>query len=57
MVFGHNYKEDKAALDKAYNFFSIEMYNKYGALPRPHVAKDIVPGNDGWFDTSNKKNY
>lgn len=54
MVFGHNYKEDKAALDKAYRF-SVEMYNKYGALPRPHVAKDIVPGNDGWFDSNNKK--
>lgn len=53
MVFGHNYIEDKIALEKAYQF-SVEMFKKYSALPRPHVAKDIVPGNDGWNDSENK---
>ncbi|GBE26116.1 hypothetical protein BMS3Bbin03_00027 [bacterium BMS3Bbin03] len=53
MVFGHNEKEDKIALEKAF-YFSLEMFKKYGALPRPHVSKDIVPGNDGWNHKNNK---
>lgn len=52
MVFGHNNKEDEESLILALKFCE-EMQDKYGALPRPHIAKDIVPGNDGWFDKSN----
>lgn len=54
MVFGHNDKEDESALKLAVSFCK-EMYEKYGAIPRPHVAKDIVPGNDGWNNPKNEK--
>lgn len=52
MVFGHNGKEDESSLQKAVEF-SKTMLAKFGALPRPHIAKDIVPGNDGWNDNRN----
>ncbi len=53
MVFGHNNVEDEESLKLAYEF-SSEMLGRYGALPRPHIAKDIVPGNDGWYNAANK---
>lgn len=53
MVFGHNNKEDEKALELAV-VFCKDMQEKYGASPRPHVAKDIIPGNDGWFNPSNR---
>ncbi len=53
MVFGHNNEEDEESLELALGFCK-DMHNQYGALPRPHVAKDIVPGNDGWFDKKNE---
>merc|ERR1711879_1037156 len=52
MVFGHNNKENEESLRKAYEF-SKDMYYKYGSCPRPHISKDIVPGNDGWADPKN----
>lgn len=52
MVFGHNNKEDENSLEQAVTFCK-DMFEKYGAYPRPHVAKDIVPGNDGWDEESN----
>lgn len=54
MVFGHNNKENEESLRKAYEF-SKDMYYKYGSYPRPHISKDIVPGNDGWTDPNNSK--
>lgn len=47
MVFGHNDMEDETSLKMAYEFCE-DMLDKYQALPRPHIAKDCVPGNDGW---------
>ena len=57
MVFGHNDKEDEDSLLLALKF-CLTMQKKYNARPRPHVAKDIVPGNDGWYSELNesKKN-
>ena len=52
MVFGHNDKEDEKALKKAVDFCK-DMGEKYGAYPRPHVAKEIIPGNDGWLNPKN----
>jgi len=52
MVFGHNNIEDEVALKKAVAFCT-EMCSKYKAVPRPHIAKEIVPGNDGWRDPKN----
>ncbi|MBC8753573.1 hypothetical protein H2O64_02745 [Kordia sp. YSTF-M3] len=53
MVFGHNNKEDRDSLIKAFNFCK-DMLLKYNSLPRPHISKDIVPGNDGWNMKMNK---
>jgi len=53
MVFGHNNIEDEDALNEAVKF-CIDMKYQYEAVPRPHIAKDIVPGNDGWFKEENK---
>lgn len=53
MVFGHNNLEDDKALFLALSFCE-DMQRKYGAVPRPHVAKDIIPGNDGWNDPRNR---
>lgn len=53
MVFGHNDKEDEEALQLALKFCK-DMAKEYGAIPRPHIAKDIVPGNDGWSNSQNQ---
>ncbi len=52
MVFGHPVETEeslKAALD-----FCQEMADKYGAIPRPHVAKHVIPGADEWKNPANK---
>lgn len=49
MVFGHNDHDTRESLELAYTF-SRDMQDKYGAEPRPHVAKSVIPGNDGWSD-------
>lgn len=47
MVFGHNESDTAASLDAAVQFVD-ESRNKFAAVPRPHVAKEVIPGNDGW---------
>lgn len=47
MVFGHNGHDSSKSLDDSVEFVDA-MYRELGAIPRPHVAKDVVPGNDGW---------
>lgn len=54
MVFGYNKYGDEESLHLAYDF-TQDMYERYGAIPRPHIAKDIIPGNDGWRDKKNEK--
>ena len=53
MVFGHNdiEVEEDLRLDVK---FCEDMQNKFGAVPRPHIAKDMVPGNDGWLSPQNE---
>jgi radical SAM superfamily enzyme YgiQ (UPF0313 family) len=51
MVFGHENVDNEDSLRAAYDF-AKEMQDKYGAIPRPHVSKAFVPGNEGW-----KKGY
>ncbi len=53
MVFGHVGVDDADSLERAAEF-GRRMADEHGALPRPHVAKGIVPGNDGWFDPANR---
>ena len=52
MVFGHNSADDAGSLELATNILR-DLKLEYGAIPRPHVAKSVVPGNDGWRDPSN----
>jgi|TARA_Y100000310_G_C20647860_1_gene797661 hypothetical protein len=47
MVFGHVTADDKESLQGAYAV-TKKMVEEYGAIPRPHVAKDFIPGNKGW---------
>ena len=48
MVFGHFDVDTEGSLSLAVEF-TRAMLGEYGALPRPHVAKSVVPGNDGWY--------
>lgn len=52
MVFGHQ-KDTRESIQKAIAF-TKDMAERYGATPRPHVAKDIVPGNEHWRDPVNE---
>lgn len=52
MVFGHEGVDTQETLDLAYDF-TLDMVDRFNARPRPHVAKNIVPGNDGWTDPVN----
>lgn len=46
MVFGHKFEnEEDLRMDEE---FTIDMIKRYGAIPRPHVMKDLIPGNDYW---------
>ncbi len=47
MVFGHDEVDTEHTLKLAYEF-TIDMVENFGAVPRPHVAKAFIPGNDGW---------
>jgi len=54
MVFGHNNLEDEVALNLAVQFCK-DMTKNFDAIPRPHIAKDMVPGNDGWMSPENEE--
>ncbi|MAG60916.1 hypothetical protein CL619_03970 [archaeon] len=49
MVFGHPCADDEYSLEQAHEV-TERVVEKYGAIPRPHVAKEVIPGNDGWVD-------
>jgi hypothetical protein len=51
MVFGHYGVDTERSLSLAVEF-TKDMWELYGSLPRPHVAKSAVPGNDGWYSPS-----
>ena len=51
MVFGHYGIDTERSLSLAVEF-TKDMWELYGSLPRPHVAKSAVPGNDGWYSPS-----
>lgn len=52
MVFWHP-KETHESLKLAYTFCA-EMQEKYGALPRPHVSKTVIPWAKAWREPRNK---
>ena len=47
MVFGHPTADTEESLGAAYQVTRM-VIGAYGAVPRPHVSKDFVPGNNGW---------
>lgn len=49
MVFGHAGIDTAQSLQLAVDF-TRDMVDQYGAIPRPHIAKGFVPGNNGWND-------
>lgn len=52
MVFGHPGVDTEDSLRKAYEF-TLFLYDEYGAIPRPHVAKNMVPRTDHWNNPEN----
>jgi len=52
MVFGHAGIDTAETLQMAYAF-TQDMAEKYGAIPRPHIAKSFIPGNSGWLKEEN----
>lgn len=54
MVFGHVGVDTEQSLKHAYDFVEA-MVDKYGAIPRPHIAKQCIPGNDGRSDSKFQK--
>lgn len=49
MVFGHAGVDTEYSLRLAVDF-TRDMVNQYHAVPRPHIAKGFVPGNNGWHE-------
>jgi hypothetical protein len=47
MVFGHDGHDTPESLRLAVDTVK-RLGDEFGAIPRPHVAKSLVPGNDGW---------
>ncbi len=54
MVFGHVGVDTEKTLKLAYEFTQA-MVDNYKVVPRPHVAKNFIPGNKGWIDSENGK--
>lgn len=52
MVFGHP-KDNRSSLENAVRL-TEKLQKNFGAVPRPHVAKDLIPGNDYWQNTIKK---
>lgn len=54
MTMGYNGIDNEYTLQQAYEFTKY-MIAHYNIIPRPHVAKDFIPGNDGWNLSENSK--
>ncbi|MBI2665394.1 radical SAM protein, partial [Candidatus Woesearchaeota archaeon] len=47
MVFGNPRTTKEDSIREAYEI-TRTVVDKFKAVPRPHVSKDFIPGNDGW---------
>ncbi len=56
MVFGHYGADTAGTLGAAYQF-TVDMMDQCGAIPRPHISKSFTPGNDGWKDLMNIRQW
>jgi hypothetical protein len=54
MVFGYDEFDNEESLKLALDF-AYQMNDLYKALPRPHVAKDVIPGSDNWYKDEYQK--
>lgn len=54
MVFGHPTADTEESLGAAYQVAGM-VGRAYGAVPRPHVSKDFIPGNNGWSSPEHAK--
>lgn len=54
MVFGHPTADTEESLGAAYQVAGM-VGRAYGAVPRPHVSKDFIPGNNGWRSQKHAK--
>ncbi len=52
MVFGHPAENERSLRDAV--AFTLRLVEQYGAVPRPHMAKNLVPGNQNWKDPANQ---
>jgi hypothetical protein len=48
LVFGHVGIDDERSIKGAFEF-TERMAADFGAVPRPHVCKQFIPGNSGWI--------
>ncbi|MCA9352031.1 hypothetical protein KC866_01410 [Patescibacteria group bacterium] len=53
MVFGHPDVDTVDSMQSAVDF-THAMVDLYGAVPRPHIAKNLIPGNDHWMNPANQ---
>ncbi len=53
MVFGHELDTEQSLRGAVR--FAARMAHDYGAIPRPHISKDLIPGNDGWYNPANEE--
>ena len=48
MVFGNPRTTKEKTIRAAFEVTEM-VVEEYGAVPRPHVSKDFIPGNEGWM--------
>lgn len=53
MVFGFNEVDEHPEYLEDSLILMQQLADEYGATPRPHVAKDIIPGAGGWRNPKN----
>lgn len=54
MVFGHVGVDTEDSLRAACSFTEWAL-ERFGSLPRPHVAKSVIPGNEGWREEGSRQ--
>ena len=54
MVFGHSHKYATPEAIREIVRIMGYMHQRYGAIPRPHVVKNILPGTDAWAAPENQ---
>lgn len=53
MVFAYAGIDTEETISKAF-YYSLDWMQRYNAVPRPHMAKNLIPGNAYWIDPGNE---